>query len=105
MKKHFINTPKDRQTQRKFYSEVEKAIKRTLAYRSIFNYPLNYYQLSTYLITGKKIGNKALRKGLKKLEKKGHIKFENNLYSLSGVKNVNWEEFQHQFNKRSQIYI
>jgi len=92
MKKHFINTPKDKQTQRKFYSEVEMAVKRTLAYRSIFNYPLSYFQLSTYLITNKKIGNKALRKGLKKLEKKGQITLENNQYSLNGVKNINWEE-------------
>ena len=92
MQKHFINTPKDKLTQRKFYSEVEKAIKRTLAYRSIFNYPLNFYQLSTYLITDRRIGNKALRKELKKLEKKGQIKTENNLYTLHGVKNIDWKD-------------
>jgi hypothetical protein len=69
----------------------DKAIKKTLAYRSIFNYPLSYYQLSTYLISSRKFDRKFFNKSLKRLLKNRSVRVKDKKYYLSGVKPVSWE--------------
>ena len=49
--------------------ETAKAIKRTLAYRSIFQYPMSFYQLATFLISSKPVDGKKLKETLNKLVK------------------------------------
>jgi hypothetical protein len=69
----------------------DAAIKRTLAYRSVFNYPLSYYQLSTYLISKRKFDSKFFNKSLKRLLKNKSVRIKDKKYYLSGVKPVSWE--------------
>ena len=49
--------------------ETAKAIKRTLAYRSIFQYPMSLYQISTFLISSKVTDGKKLRESLNNSDK------------------------------------
>lgn len=68
------------------------SIQKTLAYFSIFKYPVSFYQLATYLITNKKFKSKEFKKALKKLISKGFIKERNGYYFLPGIKNVDTEK-------------
>jgi hypothetical protein len=70
----------------------ELAIKKTLAYRSIFKYPLSQYQLKTFLISGTGHKNKVLNEAVEHLLNRGYIKETNNKYFLPGIKTVGWEE-------------
>ena len=65
---------------------------KTLAYFSIFKYPLSFYQLSTYLISNKKFKSKEFKKQLKRLVSKGFIKERKGYYYLPGIKNVDSEK-------------
>ena len=68
------------------------SIQKTLAYFSVFKYPLSFYQLSTYLISNRKFRRKAFKKELKRLVSKGFIKQRKGKYYLPGVKNVDPEK-------------
>ena len=70
---------------------VEGAILKTLAYRSVFNYPLTIHQLGTTLITITKIEYKALEKNLEKLEGQKLIKKKDGKYFLAAVKPLSWK--------------
>lgn len=70
----------------------ELAVKKTLAYRSIFKYPLSLFQLKTFLISGQKIKSKSLSEAIKHLINRKFIKKKNGKYFLPGVNPVNWDE-------------
>jgi hypothetical protein len=69
----------------------DRALLKTLAYRSIFKYPLSKYQLYTFLITKKKFNEKFFKKSLRRLVKKDHIKAKNSKYYLPSVRPVSWK--------------
>jgi predicted nucleotidyltransferase len=70
----------------------ELAIKKTLAYRSIFKYPVSKYQLKTYLITDKEFKNRIIDKSIEHLLHRGFIKEKNKKYFLPGIKPIEWHE-------------
>jgi hypothetical protein len=70
----------------------ELAIKKTLAYRSIFKYPLSRYQLKTFLISNAPLKNKNINEAIEHLLNRGFIKEKNGKYFLPGIKIVEWEE-------------
>lgn len=70
----------------------ELAIKKTLAYRSIFKYPLSLYQLKTFLISDREHKNKTFSEAVEHLLNRGFIKEKNKKYFLPGIKTVEWEE-------------
>jgi predicted nucleotidyltransferase len=69
----------------------DRAIKKTLTYRSIFNYPMSRYQLYTFLITKKYFDERFFRKSLRRLVKKDHIKAKDGKYYLPSVRPVSWK--------------
>lgn len=68
------------------------AIRKTLAYKAVFKYPVTFFQLSNNLIAKKDIKIKDLKEELQRQVKKGYVTFKNDKYSLPGVRNINWEE-------------
>jgi hypothetical protein len=71
------------------------AIQKTLAYSSVFKYPLSYFQLTSRLISNDNFSGKQIRKDLKKqIEDKLIEKVDkaSDKYILHGIKPVNWEE-------------
>ena len=70
----------------------ELAIKKTLAYRSVFKYPLSEYQLKTFLITDKEYRNRVIEGSIEHLVHRGFIKDKNKKYYLPGVTPVEWHE-------------
>ncbi|KKS31308.1 hypothetical protein A2414_01635 [candidate division WWE3 bacterium RIFOXYC1_FULL_42_13] len=70
--------------------ETAKAIKRTLAYRSIFQYPISFYQLSNFLISTKPADGKKLREALNSLVKEGWARKRYGKYEICGEKYTNW---------------
>lgn len=70
----------------------ELAIKKTLAYRSIFKYPVSKYQLKTYLVTDKEFKNKIVDECIEHLLHRGFIKEKNKKYYLPGINPVEWHE-------------
>jgi len=75
------------------------AIQKTLAYSSVFKYPLTFYQLSTCLISNKNFKHKEFRKQLKRLVSKGYIKQRKGKYFLPGIKNIDPER-RKEYSKR-----
>lgn len=69
-----------------------EAIYNTLSYSAVFNYPLSFHQLCTYLICGEKIKTSELKIELSKLVKQKTIRFGSNRYYLSFIKPTNWYE-------------
>ena len=70
----------------------ELAVKKTLAYRSIFKYPLSLFQLKTFLVSDKKIKYKTLLDAIEHLVNRKFIIKRNGKYYLPGVNIVHWEE-------------
>ncbi len=70
----------------------EHAIKKTLAYRSIFKYPVSKYQLKTFLVTDREFKNKIFDECLEHLLHRGFIKEKNKKYYLPGINPVEWHE-------------
>ena len=68
------------------------AIQKTLAYSSVFKYPLSFYQLTNSLITKYRFSGKQIRKELRKQEEEGLIDKVKGRYILHGVKPVNLDE-------------
>jgi predicted nucleotidyltransferase len=73
-------------------SSCELAIKKTLAYRSIFKYPVSKYQLKTFLITDKEFKNKLIDRSIEHLLHRGFIKEKDKKYFLPGITPVEWHE-------------
>ncbi|HAI63061.1 TPA: hypothetical protein DCL89_02425, partial [candidate division WWE3 bacterium] len=70
--------------------ETAKAVKRTLAYRSIFEYPVSFYQLSTFLISNKPVDGKKLKESLNCLIKEGWARRRYGKYEINREKYTNW---------------
>ena len=69
----------------------DRAIKRTLAYSSVFNYPVSVFQLYTFLITRKDFEYDFFQKSLRRLVKSGNVKAKNGKYYLPGMRPVSWK--------------
>ncbi|OGC68943.1 hypothetical protein A2415_04040 [candidate division WWE3 bacterium RIFOXYC1_FULL_39_7] len=69
----------------------DKAIRTTLAYRSIFKYPLSFYQLTTFLISDRSFKYDFFKNELQKMAKKGYIQTKGGKYYLNSIKPVSWE--------------
>jgi hypothetical protein len=69
----------------------DRAVQRTLAYSSVFKYPLSKHQLYTFLITRKKYEPDFFEKSLRRLVKGDSIKAKNGKYYLPGVRPVSWK--------------
>ncbi len=79
----------------------DAAIKRTLAYRAVFKYPLSYHQLANTLISDKTYRKDFFDKELAKMVKKGYVGFKNGKYFDKRIKPISWDlRFKH-----SQQYI
>ncbi len=72
----------------------ELAIKKTLAYRSIFKYPLSKYQLKTFLISDHVFSSRLIDKSLEHLLYRKFIKEKDGKYFLPGISIVDWETQQ-----------
>ena len=73
------------------FNECANAIKRTLAYRSLFNYPLSFFQLSTFLISEKSFSHKLLKRELRNLLESGEVYATKVKFYLHGGKRlVDW---------------
>ena len=72
--------------------DCELAIKKTLAYRSIFKYPLSNYQLKTFLISSREFRNKTINDSLEHLLNRGFLKEKNKKYYLPGVRVIDWDQ-------------
>lgn len=70
----------------------ELAIKKTLAYRSVFKYPLSKFQLKTFLVTDKEFKNKTIEDALEHLIHRGFVKEKHKKYFLPGMTPVDWNE-------------
>lgn len=70
---------------------ADLAVKKTLSYRSIFNYPMSYFQIGTFLITNRKVSSEFLDKSVKKLTKQNEIKSKDQKYFLKSVKPLSWD--------------
>lgn len=73
------------------YTQTEKAILDTLCYRAVFDYPLSFCQLGTYLISKNKIDREDLIYSLEGLIRRGDIKTRAGKYFLKGVRPVSWD--------------
>jgi hypothetical protein len=89
--------PRERANER----ACDAAIRRTLAYRSIFKYPLSYHQLANTLITNKIFRKDFYDKELAKMVKKGYIGYRNGKYFDKRIKPVSWDLRY----KQSQQYV
>lgn len=77
----------------------DKAIRRTLAYRAVFKYPLTYHQLYTTLISREKFDKDLINKELAKMVKKGYIGYREGKYYLKNIKPVSWD-FRYKHSKQ-----
>jgi hypothetical protein len=69
------------------------AIVKTLSYRAFFNYPMSYYQLSTFLITNKKIDIHRHYQAVKRLAKNKKIfTLDDGSFVISGINPLSWKE-------------
>jgi len=68
----------------------DRAIKRTLAYSAVFQYPVSTFQLYTFLITKNKFDYDFFSSSLRRLVKKKHIKAKGGKYYLPGIRPVSW---------------
>lgn len=89
----FKPTPKQIKFDRsKETSSCSTAILETLAYRSLFKYPMSYRQLYTYLISDTQYDTEIFRAELRSLCKGRKVKAKNDLFYIDGVTPVNWKE-------------
>jgi predicted nucleotidyltransferase len=79
--------PRERANER----ACDTAIRKTLAYRATFKYPLSYHQLYSTLITDKKFKKEFFDKELNKLVKTGTIGYRDGKYFDKRIKPVSWE--------------
>ena len=83
------NRPKafDRSKQK---NSISDAILDTLSYRAIFDYPMSYRQLYTYLITPEPVPIDEFRVELRNLCKGRKVKTKSDLFHAEGIEPVNW---------------
>ena len=67
------------------------AIKQTLGYSSVFNYPMSFFQLVNYLVSDESFDNKFFKQSLRRLIKNKQIKVKDEKFYLSGTKPLSWE--------------
>jgi hypothetical protein len=78
--------PRERAKER----ECETSIKKTLAYRAIFKYPLSYYQLCTFLFSNKNYEYLFFNKQLRRLLKSKSIDVDKEKFFIPGIKPISW---------------
>lgn len=81
---------------------MEKAILKTLVYADIFEYPLKAYEIHKWLI-GKKASLIEVEKGLERLIKKGEVYRKEDLYFLTGRRELIKKRAEHK--KISKRYL
>ena len=91
-KKYFRKEKRKRITQSSGTGRVENAVLDTLSYRSVFDYPMNFYQLSTFLLTKKRISHAAVSVVLEKLLYENKIVENNRKFSLRTAGLVPWRK-------------
>lgn len=67
------------------------AIKQTLGYSSVFNYPMSFFQLANYLISDEKFDVKFFKQSLRRLVKNRQVKVKDEKFYLSGTKPLSWD--------------
>lgn len=70
------------------------AIKRTLCYSTLFNYPMSFFQIGTYLISGKRTKERYLKQDLNRLAKDGWAKKRYGKYGIKSEKYSDWQSKQ-----------
>lgn len=68
------------------------AIIKTLRYRSIFNYPMSFYQIGTFLLAEKEYSHDLVSKSLEYLVRKGKVERAKDKYYIKGIKPINWKQ-------------
>ena len=91
-RKYFRKGKKEKFVQPVVTGRVEDAVLDTLSYRSIFGYPMNLYQLSTFLLTKKRILHAVLNAALEKLQLENKVVEKNGKFSLNGASLVPWKK-------------
>lgn len=71
---------------------VENAILATIGYRSIFNYPMSFYQLNNFLISKRRVNPVVLQDALNYLVKMRKIGVKSGRYYLYKTKHVLWKK-------------
>ncbi len=78
--------PRERANER----ACDSAIKKTLAYRAVFRYPLSYHQLFNTLISNRTFKKDFFDKELNKLVRTGQIGYRDGKYFDKRIKPVSW---------------
>lgn len=81
-----IYEPRERAKER----ACDLAIKNTLKYRSIFKYPMSFFQLQTFLICKKSFDYDFFKKTMHRLHKKNFIKAKEERFFLPTLKPLSW---------------
>lgn len=71
---------------------VRNAILETLSYRSVFDYPMSFYQLNTFLISKKKVRPEVLQDALDYLVRNRKLGVKAGKYYLYKTKAVLWKK-------------
>ncbi len=72
--------------------DCQKAILDTLAYSAVFDYPLTFHQLCTYLISNRKFKYLTFKEALVDLEKAGKLKIRDGKIFLYKNSPKNWDK-------------
>jgi len=72
--------------------ECERDISRTLAYSSVFNYPMSKFQLYNFLISDRTYNPKFFNTNLERLVKNKIINETENKFYLYKSKTINWDQ-------------
>lgn len=71
---------------------IDNDILKTLNYKSVFNYPVSFYQLCNFLQTNRKVLKpNELEQGLKTLIKTKKVSIKGAKYSKKGIKTYSWD--------------
>lgn len=76
---------------KKYENECERAILKTLAYRSVFKYPLSFYQLSNFLICNKKFSAQEIKESVNKLIANNIVKKKYKRYVIKNKRYHDWK--------------
>ncbi len=92
----------------KYENECKEAILKTLAYRSVFKYPLSFYQMATFLMSPREFSTQEIKESANKLIQESIIKRKYKKYILCKNNYVNWQhKYQHSIEviKKNQKYF
>ncbi|MBT6401129.1 hypothetical protein HN803_06015 [candidate division WWE3 bacterium] len=73
-------------------ARVETAILETLGYRSIFNYPMSFYQINTFLLSKRKVRPEVLKNALNHLVRTRKLGVKVDKYYIYKNKTVPWKQ-------------